>query len=83
MTPKPRVRIGAAYSNPRFEERLSDGTYRWTQPTRRDDHVNEHWQRIFVPPVPATVSIRLAHALEVIFWAGLAGGGIALLRYWL
>ena len=54
MKTKARVRIGAAYSNPHFEERLSDGSYRWRHSQHRsDDSSNERWPRPSAPSHPA------------------------------
>lgn len=65
MKHTPRVKIGAAYSNPHFEERLSNGTYRWCGRARRgltDD--GDLIQRIVAPPLTPRASVALARTLR-------------------
>lgn len=84
MKTKARVRIGAAYSNPHFEERLSDGSYRWRHSQHRsDDSSNERWQAVLAPAVSPRTSIRWAHALEAAAWLAMFCVGVWALRAYL
>lgn len=65
MKHPPRVKIGAAYSNPHFEERLSNGSYRWRCQARRgltDD--GDMIQRVLAPPLTPQGSVALARTLR-------------------